>query len=146
MTYGFNPVLPAYADTGSIWRSGDPVDLKVFGVSGYTWIVGIGKVHVPAGFRALQVRSVLTQKGHPFGSGVRTMWFAANVGLVKLGFQHRDGSTTLVQMQEVAGLMARFLATPRTTRRTAARGRPRSYDHPDAGSDWREPERRAHAL
>ncbi len=99
MTYGFNPVLPAYADVGSIWKSGDPVDLQVFGVTGYTWIVGTGKVKVPAGtFQALQVRSVLTQKGYPFGSGVRTMWFAPNVGLVKLVFQHRDGSTTTVQM------------------------------------------------
>ncbi len=99
MTYGFNPVLPAYPVVGSIWKSGNAIDFKVFGVTGYTQIVGVGKVHVPAGtFQALQLKSVLTQKGHPFGSGVRTMWFAANVGLVKLVFKHRDGSTTLVQL------------------------------------------------
>jgi hypothetical protein len=44
------------------------------------------------------VRSVLSQKGHPFGSGVRTMWFAPGRGLVKLVFKHRDGSTSVVQL------------------------------------------------
>jgi hypothetical protein len=99
MTYGFNPLLPAYPSTGSSWHSGNARDLQVFGVKGTTKIVGVRRVHVPAGsFSALEVRSVLTQPGYPFGSGVRTMWFAAGRGLVKLVFQHRDGSTSLVQL------------------------------------------------
>jgi hypothetical protein len=54
---------------------------------------------VPAGrFQALEVRSVLTQAGHRFGSGVRTMWFAPGRGLVKLVFDHRDGSISTVQL------------------------------------------------
>jgi hypothetical protein len=62
-------------------------------------VLGVQTVRVPAGtFRALAVRSVLTQRGHPFGSGVRTMWFAPGHGLVKLLFRHRDGSTSLVQL------------------------------------------------
>jgi hypothetical protein len=59
----------------------------------------VTKVKVPAGtFQALEVQSVLTQKGPRFGSGVRTMWFGANTGLVKLVFRHRDGSTSVVQL------------------------------------------------
>jgi hypothetical protein len=99
MTFGFNPVLPAYAVAATKWRSGSPRDWHVFGVTGSTSVIGVRTVRVPAGnFRAIEVRSVLTQKGHPFGSGVRTMWFAPGRGLVKLLFQHRDGSTSVVQL------------------------------------------------
>jgi len=99
MLYGFNPLLPAYPATGARWHSGNAVDFHVYGVSGSTSIVGVRRVHVPAGtFDALEVRSVLTQRGHRFGSGVRTMWFGANRGLVKLVFKHRDGSTSVVTL------------------------------------------------
>lgn len=99
MVYGFNPVLPAYPQPGSRWSSGNRADFAAYGVTGTTRIVGIRTVRVPAGrFRALEVRSVLTQKGHRFGSGVRTCWFAAGRGLVKLVFKHRDGSTSVVQL------------------------------------------------
>jgi hypothetical protein len=99
MTFGFNPVLPAYPVAGTRWSSGNPRDRQIFGVKGSTTIVGVRTVHVPAGtFRALEVRSVLTQRGYPFGSGTRTMWFAPGRGLVKLLFRHRDGSTSLVQL------------------------------------------------
>lgn len=99
MLFGFNPVLPAYPIIGSKWRSGNAVDFHFYGVTGSTMIVGIKRVHVPAGtFQALELRSVLTQRDHPFGSGIRTMWFAPNRGLVKLVFRHRDGSTSVVQL------------------------------------------------
>jgi hypothetical protein len=99
MTFGFNPVLPAYPVAGERWRSGNPRDMQVFGVKGTTTVIGVRTVRVPAGrFRALEVRTVLTQPGHPFGSGVRTMWFAPGRGLVKLVFKHRDGSTSVVQL------------------------------------------------
>jgi hypothetical protein len=99
MTYGFNPVLPAYPVTGAAWASGNSRDMQVYGVAGSSRVVGVRTVRVPAGrFAALEVRSVLTQKGHPFGSGVRTMWFAPRVGLVKLVFDHRDGSVSTVQL------------------------------------------------
>lgn len=99
MTFGFNPMLPAYPQAGQAWKSGNARDLSVYGVSGKTRIIGIRRVHVPAGtFRALEVQSSLTQRGFPFGSGLRTMWFAAGRGLVQLVFKHRDGSTSLVQL------------------------------------------------
>jgi hypothetical protein len=99
MTYGFGPVLPAYAIAGTSWKSGNRNDLQVYGVKGRTWLVGVRTVRVPAGrFQALEVKSVLTQRGHPYGSGTRTMWFAAGRGLVKLVFRHRDGSVSRVQL------------------------------------------------
>jgi hypothetical protein len=99
MTFGFNPVLPAYPIPGSVLRSGNRRDRQVFGVVGVTRVIGVRSVRVPAGrFRALEVRSVLSQRGFPFGSGVRTMWFAPGRGLVKLVFAHRDGSTSVVTL------------------------------------------------
>jgi hypothetical protein len=97
--FGFNPVLPAYPDAGSAWKSGNARDFQVYGVTGSTRVIGVQTVRVPAGrFRALEVRSVLTQRGYPFGSGVRTSWYAPGRGLVKLLFKHRDGSVSLVQL------------------------------------------------
>ena len=99
LAFGFNPVLPAYPADGNSWKSGDAVDFRTYGVTGKTTVVGIRTVHVPAGtFRALEVRSVLTQRGHPFGSGVRTCWFAAGRGLVKLVFRHRGGGVSTVRL------------------------------------------------
>jgi len=40
----------------------------------------------------------LTQDGFPGGSGQRTMWFAPDVGLVKLVWTHGDGSTSTVEL------------------------------------------------
>lgn len=99
MTYGFNPLLPAYPKVGSGWHSGNQTDFQVYGATGSTRILGTQRIHVPAGtFNALVVRSTLTQKGFSYGSGTRTLWFAPGRGLVKLTFSHRDGSTTLIQL------------------------------------------------
>jgi hypothetical protein len=99
LTFGFNPILPAYPTTGNRWKSGNQSDFAVYGVKGSTKVIGVRTVRVPAGkFKALEVRSVLTQKGYRYGSGVRTCWFAAGRGLVKLVFRHRDGSTSVVQL------------------------------------------------
>jgi hypothetical protein len=99
LTYGFNPVLPAYPERGNHWKSGNPADFSVYGVTGSTRVIGMAAVHVPAGtFRALEVQSVLRQRGYPFGSGTRTSWFAPNRGLVKLVFHHADGSVSIVQL------------------------------------------------
>jgi hypothetical protein len=97
MAFGFNPLLPAYPSAGDAWRSGNARDQQVYGVRGSTRIIGVRSVRVPAGtFPALEVRSVLTQRGSPYGSGVRTMWFAPGRGLVKLVFAHRDRSVSTV--------------------------------------------------
>ena len=98
MTFGFNPLMPAYPAAGNLWGS-DPngPDWVNFGVTGKSTVVGVQRVTVPAGtFRALVVRSSLTQAGFPFGSGTRTSWFAPDRGLVKLVFQHADKSVSRV--------------------------------------------------
>jgi hypothetical protein len=99
MTFGFNPLLPAYAKIGASWASSTTTqDWLNFGVAGTTTIVGTAKVKVPAGTyaNALVVRSTLKQPGFPFGSGTRTCWFAPGVGLVKLVFAHGDRSVSTV--------------------------------------------------
>lgn len=100
LLYGVNPVIGPYAVAGDTW-SVDPNgrDFAVYGATGTTKVLGVQKVKVPAGtFNALAVRTTLKQAGFPFGSGVRTSWFAEGRGLVKLVFQHGDGSTSVVQL------------------------------------------------
>ncbi|MGH7271472.1 MAG: hypothetical protein ACREJ3_13665, partial [Polyangiaceae bacterium] len=77
MTFGFNPVLPAYPTAKTTWSSNaSNPDFTNYGVTGTSRVVGVQTVKVPAGtFHALVVASVLKQPGFPFGSGTRTMWF-----------------------------------------------------------------------
>jgi hypothetical protein len=100
LTFGFNPLLPAYPAAGNTWTgAASGRDYQIYGVTGTTTVLGMQKVTVPAGtFNALAVRSTLKQPGFPFGSGVRTSWFVANRGLVKLVFKHADGSTSTVEL------------------------------------------------
>jgi hypothetical protein len=99
MSYGYNPVLPAYAYKGQTWASAaGSRDFQVNGVTGTSTVLGQRIVRVPAGrYKAIAVRSVLRQKGHRFGSGSRTSYFVPDVGLVKITFRHDDGSTSTVE-------------------------------------------------
>jgi hypothetical protein len=98
MDFGFNPILPPYAVAGTTWSARkDTRDFDVYGVSGTSRVIGVQKVTVPAGtFHAVVVKTTLKQPGYPWGSGVRTSWFAPRRGLVKLVFQHGDGSVSQV--------------------------------------------------
>jgi hypothetical protein len=100
MTYGFNPLIPAYPASGASWAAKTSGrDYEIYGVTGTTTVLGVKKVKVPAGtFTALAVRSTLKQAGYPFGSGTRTSWFAPKRGLVKLEFHHADGSVSVVEL------------------------------------------------
>lgn len=99
MIHGYNPVITAYPEKGDTWRSARRGrDREVFGVTGSTRVIGYRRVRTPAGsFRALLVESKVTQRGFPFGSGVRRSWFAPGRGLVKLTFRHADGSVSTVE-------------------------------------------------
>jgi hypothetical protein len=99
MVFGFNPVAPVYAANGQTWKSRvGSRDYKIFGVTGRAKVTGRRDVRVPAGsFPSVVVESTLKQKGHPFGSGRRTVWLAPGEGLVKLVFRHRDGSVSTVE-------------------------------------------------
>ena len=100
MTYGFSPVIPAYPTAGNTWSGGTSGrDYAIYGVTGTSTVLGVQTVKVTAGtFKALAVRTVMTQKGFPFGSGTRTSWFAPGRGLVKLVFKHGDGSVSTVEL------------------------------------------------
>jgi hypothetical protein len=100
MTYGFNPVIPAYPVAGNTWSGGPSGgDFAIYGVTGTTVVLGVQTVKVPAGtFKALAVRTTMKQPGFPFGSGTRTSWFASGRGLVKLVFHHGDGSVSTVEL------------------------------------------------
>ena len=98
MNFGFNPVLTAYPKAGQSWSSSrGSTDFQNYGVTGRSTVLGVQKVTVPDGtFEALAVRTKLNQPGFPFGSGTRTCWFAPGKGLVKLVFDHADGSVSTV--------------------------------------------------
>jgi hypothetical protein len=100
MDFGLNPILPAYPGAGQHWNSSrTSSEFTTYGVTGTSTILGVQRVTVPAGtFQALAVQSTLRQPGFPFGSGVRTSWFASGEGLVKLVFRHGDGSTSTVEL------------------------------------------------
>jgi hypothetical protein len=101
LVFGFNPVLPAVPVAGQTWKSIVPSrDYTLYGVTGETKVVGFQTVTVKAGTfkNALVVRSTLEQKGFPFGSGTRTAIFAPGKGLVKLTFEHGDGSVSVVEL------------------------------------------------
>ena len=102
MVYGFSPILPNPATKGTTWRSSrEGRDWTLFGVTGVSKVVGTKRVRTPAGrFETTVVRSTLKQRGYRFGSGVRTSYFAAGRGLVKLKFRHRDGSVSTVERQD----------------------------------------------
>lgn len=99
MSYGYNPVLPAYPKAGDGWTSSTKGrDYAVFGVTGHSRVIGVRRVKTPAGrFNALGVESRLSQRGFSYGSGRRVSWFAPGKGLVKLVFKHRDGSVSTVE-------------------------------------------------
>ena len=99
MVFGFNPILPAFPTNGDTWRGTTlSRDYAAFGVTGVTEVLGFTRVQTRFGrLRALAVRSRLTQRGFPFGSGTRTSYFAPGRGLVKLIFRHRDGSVSTVE-------------------------------------------------
>src|SRR5262245_15411985 len=98
MNFGFNPVVPPDDRAGAAWSSDrGSRDFDVYGVDGTARVLGVQSVTVPAGtFEALAVRTTLKQAGYPWGSGVRTAWFAPGKGLVKLVFRHGDGSVSQV--------------------------------------------------
>ena len=100
MIYGLNPLFESYPAAGQAWSVQSPGrDFSVFGVTGTSTVLGLRTVKVPAGtFKALAIRTTMTQPGFPFGSGTRTSYFADGKGLVKLVFQHGDKSTSTVEL------------------------------------------------
>lgn len=99
LLFGFNPVVSAYPKAGETWAAKRGTrDFRAYGVLGTTRVLGLQTVRTRLGkLRALAVRSTLRQAGFAFGSGTRTAWFAPGRGLVRLVFEHADGSTSTVE-------------------------------------------------
>jgi len=100
MTFGFNPVVPAYPAAGDTWSADQPSrDFTTYGVTGQAKVLGVQTVKVPAGtFHALAVVTNMTESKFPYGSGLRETWFAPGKGLVKLVWKHADGSVSTVEL------------------------------------------------
>jgi hypothetical protein len=100
LTFGFNPVLPAYPAAGDTWSAEQPSsDFTAYGVTGSAKVLGVQTVKVPAGtFHALAEVTTLSEKGFPYGSGTREAWFAPGKGMVKLVWKHADGSVSTVEL------------------------------------------------
>lgn len=99
-----SPVLgePLLQDAG--WQGTGGAQNDVSSTSSYQ---GTEMVTVPAfpdGVLAAKVRSETTQAGalgDPYGSGVRTVWWAFGVGPVKMVFEHAGGSDAAVTTSEL---------------------------------------------
>src|SRR5262249_38216100 len=100
MTFGFNPVVPAYPTAGDTWSADQPSrDFTTYGVTGQSKVLGVETVKVPPGtFHALAVVTNMTESKFPYGSGLRESWFAPGKGLVKLVWKHADGSVSTVEL------------------------------------------------
>jgi hypothetical protein len=90
-----SPVLAEPLITGVTWASTGGANNDVTSASTY---LGQESVTVPAfesPVTASKVRADITQAGaigDPYGSGVRTVWWVAGVGPVKIVFEHAGGS------------------------------------------------------
>jgi len=91
---------------GASWSSTGGANSDVTSVSTY---LGQESVTVPAfpdGVTASKVRTDITQAGaigDPYGSGVRTVWWVAGVGPVKIDFEHAGGTdapTSTAELKE----------------------------------------------
>ena len=101
MNFGFEPILPAYPHRRDE-LGGRRERARVLDSSASPGDHGArapdGAPSRPGRSGRSRSSSTLTQTGFPFGSGTRTGWFAPGRGLVKLVFQHGDGSVSDVEL------------------------------------------------
>jgi hypothetical protein len=99
-----SPVLVAPLLKDATWQGTGGAQNDVSSTSTYQ---GTEVVKVPAfpdGVLASKVRTEATQAGalgDPYGSGVRTVWWAFGVGPVKMEFQHAGGSDAPITTSEL---------------------------------------------
>src|SRR6478672_8657611 len=96
-----SPVLAAPLLKDATWQGTGGAQNDVSSTSTY---VGQETVKVPAfpdGVMASKVTTEATQAGalgDPYGSGVRTVWWAYGVGPVQIQFEHNGGETSTSQL------------------------------------------------
>ena len=99
-----SPVLALPLLTDTSWQGAGGAQNDVSSSSAYQ---GTEVVKVPAfpdGVQAAKVRTDATQAGalgDPYGSGVRTVWWAYGVGPVKMTFEHAGGSDAPITTSEL---------------------------------------------
>lgn len=102
-------LFPASFQVGSIWSGtgswyGVPYSGTTTVVTNTATVLVNGHTYT----NCLQIRTVITGP-HEFGAGTRDAWFAPDVGLVKLIYQHEDGSTTTAELRMGPRISTLFL-------------------------------------
>ena len=97
-----SPVLAEPLVQGARWSAVGGADNDVASVNRYLGQRAGRRARVPGGRRDGAVESDVTHAGalgDPFGSGLRTVWWAYGIGPVKIVFQHSGGETSLSELQ-----------------------------------------------
>lgn len=98
-----SPVVQEPLVRGARWSSLGGANNDVSSQSRY---LGVERVAVPAfprGVLAAKIETELAQAGalgDPFGSGIRTVWWARGVGPVKVHFRHTGGQTSIAELTQ----------------------------------------------
>jgi hypothetical protein len=93
------PVLAEPILAGAAWSSTGGADGDVASTSQYLGRENVTVPAFPGPVTAVKIRSDITQAGalgDPYGSGVRTIWWAHGVGPVKIVFEHAGGANASV--------------------------------------------------
>jgi len=98
-TYMPNNLLKNNLLIGDNWSEiGTFVDTEDY--SATTYAMGIEEISVPAGiFSAIKLKTELNSSNN-YLNGTRYIWLAEDVGIVKLTYQHSDGSVTCGELKE----------------------------------------------
>jgi len=96
MHHGSRPLLRYPVSVGDTWTGETVMDGKF--LWGDTEVTGFESVTLSTGLvTALRTTTVISYTGNNIISGTKDMWFVNNTGLVKLVYEHADGSTTYVE-------------------------------------------------
>jgi hypothetical protein len=97
-----SPVLAEPLVRGTSWNSQGGANNDVAARNRYVGRETIVVPAFPAGIRTAKIESDVSQAGalgDPFGSGLRTVWWAYGIGPVKIVFRHTSGETTQSELQ-----------------------------------------------
>ena len=97
-----SPVIAEPLVKGTQWTAVGGADNDVASVNRYLGHERLTVPAFPAGIDTAKVESEITQAGalgDPFGSGLRTVWWAYGVGPVRIVFKHSGGETSTSELQ-----------------------------------------------
>ena len=94
-----NNFLKNNFSVGDSW-SGSGTFVGTEDYSATTYVIGIEEISVPAGtFSCIKLKTEFNSS-NDYLNGTRYMWLAKDVGIVKLVYQHSDGSVTYGELEE----------------------------------------------